>query len=82
MDARFPLHSPLSRVKVHYRKREANMFYTVAKREDGWHVVDSEGYDISYVSYDTKREALESARIYTQEAKDHDRREANACTGG
>lgn len=41
--------------------------YQVAKRQDGWHVIDLDGYDVSYVSYDTKKEALESARIFTQE---------------
>lgn len=38
--------------------------YSVAKRKDGWHVIDSEGFDVSYVGYDTKREAVESARVY------------------
>jgi hypothetical protein len=46
------------------------MKFSVAKRADGWHVVDDEGYDVSYVSYDTKREALESARIWTKEHPD------------
>ncbi len=45
------------------------MRYTVAKREDGWHVVDEDGFDVSYVSYETKREAVESARIYRDEDK-------------
>ena len=41
--------------------------YAVQKRQDGWHVVDSEGYDVSYVTYSTKREALESAAVRAQE---------------
>lgn len=46
------------------------MTYAVAKRADGWHVVDSDGYDVSYVSYDTKGEAKDSARIYHREYAD------------
>lgn len=48
------------------------MKYSVAKREDGWHVIDHEDYDVSYVSYETKREAMESARIYNKESN-HDK---------
>lgn len=48
--------------------------FNVAKRADGWHVIDSDGFDVSYVSYDTKREALESARIHAAEARRNEER--------
>jgi hypothetical protein len=49
------------------RWRQTMTKYSVTKRKDGWHVVDDEGFDVSYVSYETKREAMESARTYQQE---------------
>ncbi len=35
----------------------------VTKARGKWWVVDSEGYEVSYIGHDTKREALESAKI-------------------
>lgn len=43
------------------------MKYGIEKRQDGWHVVDHQGYDVSYVSYDTKREAVEAFKVLKSE---------------
>ena len=41
--------------------------YTVAKRDGLWWVLDEDGYEISYVGYETKKEALELARVRAAE---------------
>jgi hypothetical protein len=46
--------------------------YAPMKRDGLWWVIDSEGYEVSYVGYETKKEALEAARI----AKEDDIRKA------
>jgi hypothetical protein len=46
--------------------------YTPMKRDGLWWVMDSEGYEVSYVGYETKKEAIEAARI----AKEDDIRKA------
>jgi hypothetical protein len=46
--------------------------YAPMKRDGFWWVIDSEGYEVSYVGYETKKEALEAARI----AKEDDIRKA------
>jgi len=43
----------------------------VVKFRDGWHVVDDEGFDVSYVAYDTKREALDSLKVYRHDMTRH-----------
>lgn len=45
------------------------MQYSIAKRTDGWHVIDEEGYDVSYIGYDTKREAMDSLRSLEREGR-------------
>ncbi len=37
--------------------------YTVEKRYGLWWVMDSEGYEVSYVGYETKREANEAKLV-------------------
>jgi hypothetical protein len=39
------------------------MKYTVIKRDGLWWVVDAEGFEVSYVGYELKKEALDSARV-------------------
>jgi hypothetical protein len=41
--------------------------FSLARRGDGWHVVDHEGYDVSYVSYETRKEALHSLKVLQEE---------------
>jgi hypothetical protein len=44
-------------------KNTALLTYTATKRDGLWWVMDSEGYEVSYVGYETKKEAMKSARI-------------------
>ena len=37
--------------------------YTVAKARNLWWVYDHEGYEVSYIGYDLKKDALESAKV-------------------
>lgn len=45
------------------------MKYSVAQRNRVWWVIDADGYEVSYVWHDTKREALASARLREAEDK-------------
>jgi hypothetical protein len=39
--------------------------YTIEKHRGLWRLIDAEGYETNYVGYDTKKEALEAAKIRT-----------------
>ena len=45
------------------------MKYTVAKSKSNglWWVLDAEGFEVSYVGYDFKKDALEAARVRREE---------------
>lgn len=43
------------------------MAYTVEKHRGLWWVIDNDGYEARAVGYDTKKEALVSARICEKE---------------
>jgi hypothetical protein len=41
--------------------------YHVAKARGLWWVIDRDGYEVSYVGYDTKAQALDAARVREDE---------------
>jgi hypothetical protein len=40
---------------------------SIERRGDGWHVLDQEGYDVSYITYETKKEALDALKVYRED---------------
>jgi hypothetical protein len=46
--------------------------YTVEKHRGLWWVIDAEGYEARSVGYETKTEALQSAKIVEQEDAAYD----------
>ena len=48
------------------------MKYTVAKSKSNglWWVLDEDGFEVSYIGYDFKKDALEAARVRRQEDRE------------
>jgi hypothetical protein len=59
---------------MYSRHAQVTEHYYVAVRNKAWHVLDSDGYEVAYVSYDTKKEAVAAAKVREQD----DKREAIA----
>jgi hypothetical protein len=53
-------------------------YMQVTKARGLWWVLDEDGYEVSYVGYDTKREALESARVFQADEREATRLRADS----
>jgi hypothetical protein len=46
-------------------KREPG--YKIEKHRGLWWLIDEEGYEVSYIGYETKREAIDAAKVRVEE---------------